>query len=81
MQNVTKHFKLWQTINVNNKINYGTLTQIECSQTTEAPAEHLSLSRPATLPIGTVDKLGSATPRCSLRNSRDEATGGEIGKV
>lgn len=28
MQNVTKHFKLWQTINVNNKINYGTLTQI-----------------------------------------------------
>lgn len=59
------------------KINYGTLTQIESSQTIEATAERLSLSEPATHPIGMVGKLGSASPRHSHGNSREEAISGE----
>lgn len=55
----------------------GTLTQIECSQTIEATDERLSLCRPATDPIGTVDKLGSATPCGSLGSSREEAISSE----
>lgn len=40
----------------------GALTQIECSQTRETTDERLSLGKPATHPIGTVDKLGRAAP-------------------
>lgn len=40
----------------------GVLTQIECSQTRETTDERLSLGKPATHPIGTVDKLGRAAP-------------------
>lgn len=43
----------------------------------EATAERFSLSRPATHPIGMVDKLGSATPRHNLGNSQEEVIGGE----
>lgn len=57
--------------------NYGTLTQIERSQTIEATDERLSLCRPATDPIGTVDKLGSTTPRHSLGSSWEEAINSE----
>lgn len=47
----------------NNKNGHGgALTQIECSQTREATDERLSLGKPATHPIGTVDKLGRAAP-------------------
>lgn len=61
MQNVAQHFKLWQTTN-GEKQQKRPLTQIKCSQTREATDERLSLGKPATHPIGTVDKLGRAAP-------------------
>ena len=77
-QNVTKHFRLWQTTNVNKKISYGKLTQIQSSQTIEATAERLSLSEPATRPIGTVGKFGSGYTLPQLRGNRmEEAIDGE----
>lgn len=49
--------------NVNKKINHGVLTQTDDGKTTEAVAEHLSLSKSATQPIGRAGGVGTAT-RC-----------------